>query len=62
MTIKELYDWAKENDCVNADIHFMDVEFLVWSDPVNIEKEGPNFVTIGIKGDEVVGEDGLPLQ
>lgn len=64
MTIKELYNWAKKNDCIEADLHFMDVHFLMFSKPVNIKKNSFDFVTIGIEEDDdgVVGEDGLPLQ
>lgn len=64
MTIKELYDWAKKNDCIDADLHFMDVHFLMFSKPVNIKKNSSDFVTIVIEEDDdgVVGEDSLPLQ
>ena len=64
MTIKELYDLAKKNDCIDADLHFMDVHFLMFSKPVNIKKNSSDFVTIVIEEDDdgVVGEDSLPLQ
>jgi hypothetical protein len=64
MTIKELYDWAKKNDCIDADLHFMDVHFLMFSKPVNIKKNSSDFVTIVIEEDDdgVVGEYSLPLQ
>lgn len=64
MTIKELYDWAKKNDCTDADLNFMDVNFLMFSKPVNMKKNSSDFVTIGIEEDDdgIVGEDGLPLQ
>lgn len=64
MTIKELYNWAKKNDCTDADLQFMDVNFLMFSKPVNIKKNSSDFVTIVIEEDDdgVVGEDDLQLQ
>lgn len=47
MTIKNLYEWAVRNNCVDANFHLK--ADMTWYEPTDVTEEEPFFVTIGIK-------------